>query len=124
MKPKKLGYAGENLAAQYLKSKGYEILENNFTVRGGEIDLVARDKSDKNTLVFVEVKTRTGDSYGAGEDSVTNIKKFRIQRTIELYLSKQNYKNEPDYRVDIIEIELYPLTGKLKNISHIPDIDL
>lgn len=121
MKPKKLGYDGEDLAAQYLKSKGYEILENNFTVRGGEIDLVARDK---NTLVFVEVKTRTGNSFGYGEESVTNIKKLRIRRTIELYLSKQNYKNEPDYRVDIIGIELYPLTGKLKNISHIPDIDL
>jgi putative endonuclease len=129
MKAKDLGYAGEEMAVEFLKKKGYEILESNFTIRGGEIDVIARtrnqeNKKTNNILVFVEVKTRTGDSFGDGEESVNSQKKRRLLRAIDRYLDKHYGNGDPDYRVDIVEIELYPLGGKLKNITHFEDIEL
>lgn len=121
MKAKDLGYVGEEMAVEFLKKKGYEILESNFTIRGGEIDVIAKTK---NILVFVEVKTRTGESFGDGEESVNNQKKRRLLRTIDRYLLQNYPHGDPDYRVDIVEIELYPLGGKLKNITHFEDIEL
>src|ERR1051325_7728398 len=58
----RLGSGGENLACRFLKKHGYKILYRNFKGRtGGEIDVVCRDR---DTLVFVEVKTRTREDFG------------------------------------------------------------
>ena len=116
MKAKTLGTNGENLAAHYLQSKGYEILKNNFTVRGGEIDLVTKQD---NTLVFVEVKTRTSSSFGYGDESMNRLKKMRIHRAIQRYLGDE----DTDYRVDLVEIQLEPDKNTLKTINHFEDID-
>jgi putative endonuclease len=62
-----LGEAGERYATDYLIKNGYKILDRNWRIRGGEIDIVALYKS---TLVFVEVKTRTSTSYGTPEESI------------------------------------------------------
>lgn len=122
MQAKALGYSGEKLAADYLKNKGYEILDHNFTIRGGEIDLIARQK---NILVFVEVKTRTGNSFGYGDESLNRIKKQRIHRAIQNYLEKHMRKlRDPDYRIDLVEIEFDRVVRKLKNITHFEDIEL
>src|SRR3989338_5131022 len=102
VKAKSLGFLGEDLAAQYLKSKGYEILENNFTGGGGEIDLVARLQE---ILVFVEVKTRSNKNFGYGNESINKAKRLRMHRAIARYLSAFD---DADYRVDIIEVELEP----------------
>ena len=118
---KLLGYKGEKLAAQFLQSKGYEILQSNFTIRGGEIDLIARHG---NVLVFIEVKTRTNESFGRGEESVNWQKRFRLHRAIERYLDQHAPKSDMDYRVDVLEIELNPHTHALKNIEHFEDIEL
>ena len=120
MQPKPLGYLGEKLAAQYLKTKGFDLIASNFTIKGGEIDIIARDAK---TLVFVEVKTRTGDSFGTGEESVSGLKKYRLLRTIQKYLDKNYSAADPDYRIDIIEVELNPATCSLKKISHFEDIE-
>ena len=58
---KEIGKLGEEIATQYLRNKGYKILDRNFMCRQGEIDIVAHTKKE---LVFVEVKTRTNLSYG------------------------------------------------------------
>ncbi|MFA4829490.1 MAG: YraN family protein, partial [Thermodesulfovibrionales bacterium] len=58
---KLLGSEGEDLAAAFLKGKGYKIISRNYKTPIGEVDIIAEDKG---TIVFVEVKTRTNDSYG------------------------------------------------------------
>lgn len=121
VKAKSLGYHGETLAAQYLQTKGYRILENNFTIRGGEIDLVAKQS---NTFVFVEVKTRTGKKFGEGDESFNRLKSRRIQRAVERYLSTKIREPDPDYRVDLVEINLHPETNTLESITHLEDIEL
>lgn len=121
MQAKSLGYRGENLAAQYLRSKGYEIIKNNFTIRGGEIDLIAKYEK---ILVFIEVKTRTTEQFGSGEESIDFLKKHRIHRTIKHYISNELTESDPDYRLDFIDIELDPKTKKLKKIQHFEDIEL
>lgn len=121
VKAKTLGFRGETIAAQFLKSKGYEILANNFTIRGGEIDVVALCG---RTLVFVEVKTRTDESFGRGEESMNYFKRTRLHRTIERYLSQRGNPEDTDYRVDLVEIELDRKTHALKNIEHFEDIEL
>lgn len=99
-----------------MQSKGYEILKNNFTVRGGEIDLITKQD---NTLVFVEVKTRTSTSFGYGDESMNRLKIMRIHRAIQRYLGD----GDTDYRVDLVEIQLEPDKNTLKTINHFEDID-
>jgi len=121
VKAKTLGYAGETLAAQYLQTKGYQILANNFTIRGGEIDLIAKYKG---AFVFVEVKTRTGKSFGEGDESMNGLKKMRLRRAIEQYLNTKIRQPDPDYRADLIEIDLHPETNVIKSLTHFEDIEL
>ena len=120
MDNKTLGYHGEALAAEYLRNKGYKILTSNFTVRGGEIDLIAQNTA--GTLTFVEVKTRTSATFGSGEESVTSEKRFRMQRAIARYLATLSYA-DPDCRIDVIELVLDPKTHDLLHIGHIEDIE-
>lgn len=77
-----LGKKGEDIAADYLLHHGYTIVERNFRKRYGDIDIVARKRE---TLVFVEVKTRTSDLYGGGEEAITRAKKHHLVRSAEYY---------------------------------------
>jgi putative endonuclease len=72
-----LGQEGEERAAQFLVQKGYRILERNYRTRSGEIDLIALHKDE---VVFVEVKTRTSDAFGAPELAVNPRKQGRMIR--------------------------------------------
>lgn len=114
---KKIGNYGEDKAASYLKLKGYEILSRNFrSGRGGEIDIIAKDR--KGVLVFVEVKTRTNNSMGDPADAVNYHKKKHIINTALKYIHK-NHLYEQDARFDVIEI--IPRNGffKIPKINHI-----
>src|ERR1043165_2939007 len=72
------GAQGEKLACRFLKRSGYKILFRNFRGRrGGEIDIVCRDH---DTLVFVEVKTRTREDFGRPLTAVDRVKQKRISR--------------------------------------------
>lgn len=120
------GYQGEALAAEFLIKKGYTIIEKNFTVRGGEVDLIM---DDHGTLVFVEVKTRTGESFGHGDESLTAAKKRRIKSTIARYLNDTMKSDDIDYRVDLIEVEVArdaDAAGlpNIPQITHSKDIEL
>ncbi|HIE17798.1 MAG TPA: YraN family protein, partial [Dehalococcoidia bacterium] len=75
MKRKELGAAGEKLARDFLKKKGYRIRDTNFRCREGEIDIIARKKDH---LVFVEVRTRSTTAFGSPEESVTLAKKEKL----------------------------------------------
>ncbi len=110
---KRIGEVGENLAAAYLESKGYCILGRNFSSRFGEIDLVA-DCDD--CLVFVEVKTRTTDTFGMPEDSITQSKLTKIESAGLMWLQAHPEITD-DWRVDVISI-LLDSKGELKDLQH------
>ncbi len=80
-----LGISGENLACDALARQGYAILAKRYRTRVGEIDIVARDGQ---TLVFVEVKTRTSEDFGVPAEAVTRRKQRRIVTMARWYLSE------------------------------------
>ena len=99
----KLGRHGEDLAARFLKAHGFKVLYRNFrATRGGEIDIVCRDK-ESNMLVFVEVKTRSSDEHGAPSEAVNRDKQHLITRGALAWL---RLLDNPDvlFRFDIVEI--------------------
>lgn len=95
------GNEGENLACEYLKKLGYKILERNYRIRGGEIDIVAYDKE---YLVFIEVKTRSSHDFGLPVEAMTAWKIKYLLKTAEFYLQKINWGDKP-YRLDFISID-------------------
>ena len=102
MKRKELGAVGEKLARNFLKKKGYRIRQTNFRCREGQIDIVAERKG---CLVFVEVRTKTGSSFGSPEESVTFAKKEKLMATALAYLD--THKDLPDnWGIDFVGIEL------------------
>src|SRR5256714_2338665 len=97
----RLGTRGENLACRLLRRNGYKILYRNFKGRtGGEIDVVCRDR---DTLVFIEVKTRTREDFGRPLDAVDRDKRKRIARGGLAWL---RLLDDPDilFRFDVVEV--------------------
>lgn len=78
------GRHAEDLAAVFLQQRGLEVLERNYRCRFGEIDLIVRDG---RTLVFVEVRQRTGDGFGGAAASITAAKRGRLARAARHYLA-------------------------------------
>ncbi len=106
----KLGKFGEDLARRYLEKKGYLFLDNNWQRRCGEVDLIfIRD----NEIIFIEVKTRTRNYYGYGEDAVNVSKKEKINRAIDLFLSENEKYQNYFPRFEIVVVELFSLTPKI-----------
>lgn len=112
-----MGNFGESLACEYLKKQGYKILQRNFLIRGGELDIVAQDK---DVLVAVEVKTRFSDEYGTPEEAITPWKLRALIKSLEFY--KNLHPKLPDgLRIDLVAIEL-GLGNKLKRIELVKNI--
>ncbi len=107
------GQSGEDAAVAYLEKRGFLIVERNWRCKAGEVDVVARDGE---TVVFVEVRTKSGGDYGSGIESVTPRKLQRVSRLGEYYLEIHNLKNVPA-RVDVIGIE--PLPDGTFRIEHV-----
>ena len=78
-----LGRAGEELAAHWYEANGYEVLERNWRVREGELDLVVRRA---RTIVFCEVKTRTSTAFGHPVEAITHDKRHRIRQLAAQWL--------------------------------------
>ena len=98
-----LGRWGESLAANFLVQKGYAILERNMRTPYAEIDLLARQQ---DTLVFVEVKTRSGDAFGLPEEAVTTRKREHLIASAQAYLQKYPDPN-CEWRIDVIAIRKF-----------------
>lgn len=96
-----MGSQYEELAAEFLRNKGYEILEMNYRVRSGEIDMIARDG---RYLVFLEVKYRANDRRGSAVEAVDHRKQQVIWRTARYYLHQHKYPAEQPCRFDVIGI--------------------
>ena len=114
-----LGTWGEDKACKYLEQKAMILIERNFHVREGEIDLVMEDSG---TLVFVEVKTRASLLFGTPEDSIHKKKLMRLYKAAHAYLEIQE-DPELDWRIDIVAIECTS-DRILKRIDHYPNIAL
>ncbi|MFH1904683.1 MAG: ribonuclease HII [bacterium] len=95
-----LGEYGEDFTCRFLKTKRYKIIEKNYRSLWGEIDIIAKDK---DTLVFIEVKTRSSDRFGPPESSVTRTKQNRIRRIAEAYIKTSKYQNLC-FRFDVVSI--------------------
>ena len=93
------GFDGEKVAADYLESKGYEVLERNYRYLKAEVDLIVRKG---NWLVFVEVKTRSNSDFGFPEDFVDRAKEENILMAAEYYMYKINW--EGNVRYDIVSV--------------------
>ena len=86
-----LGRVGEEKAAEFLTKKGYKILKTNYKTHVGEIDVIAEDNK---TIVFVEVKTRSGDSYGEPCEAVDFRKQEKYVKVATEYLVKERKTDE------------------------------
>ena len=95
-----IGKIGEDIASKYLIEKGYIIIERNFRCKQGELDIIAKFEE---SIVFVEVKTRTNKKYGEPIDAVTYMKKMHILKSINYYLYSKGIENQ-SIRIDIIEV--------------------
>lgn len=91
----------EELAAQYLVNSGYKIIELNYRIKTGEIDIIA---SDINTIVFCEVKYRRTNQYGYPEEAVNYIKQSKIRKTASYYLLTKKYPENTPVRFDVVSI--------------------
>lgn len=97
---KLLGKEGEDRAAQFLVKRGHRILERNYRTRSGEIDLITLHEG---TVVFVEVKTRTSDAYGAPELAVNAQKQGRMIKAALGYIKYKKLYQVP-CRFDVVSI--------------------
>lgn len=108
---RKAGNIGEDAVCGFLVRHGYEIIKRNFTVRGGEIDIIA-EKAD--IIAFVEVKTRTIGSMTSAEEAVDLRKQRLIIRTAKAYL--QNVAQPLQCRFDVATVETEG--GKVKKLIY------
>jgi putative endonuclease len=108
-----MGDRGENLAARYIRNRGYKIISRNFRCDSGEIDIVARDGK---TIVFVEVKTRSYDDP-TPEDQVNGFKQNQLTKAGKVYLSRYGFP-QPPARFDVVAI-IWP-QGREPIIRHTP----
>ncbi len=107
------GKLGEEIAEKYLKSLAYTILEKNYRIKMGEIDIIAMKK---DILVFVEVKTRSSINYGYPCEAVNRKKQIKIIKTALHYI-KSNGMGDYQIRFDIIEV-YFKGKGKINHIEN------
>lgn len=105
------GRSGEQIAVKYLKSKGYMILDTNYRSRHGEIDVVCMRK---DTLIFVEVKSRKNLSFGLPRGAVTYRKQQSIIYTAQYYIFRNALVDIP-VRFDVIEVVDGKVTSHIEN---------
>jgi len=99
-----LGALGEQLAVEHLQNLGLTILARNWRCRYGELDVVAVENGS-GTVVFVEVKTRTGDGFGGLAEAVPPQKVRRLRRLAGLWLAGQD-RRYPGLRIDVIGVRI------------------
>lgn len=96
-----LGQDGENITAQFIVNRGDEILERNWRIREGEIDLISRDKD--GIFHFIEVKTRSSLAFGSPFEAITKDKARRMQRLALAWLATHKSLG-CDYEIDVVAI--------------------
>ena len=112
---KDVGQLGEDAANAYLRKKRYRIINRNYYMRGGELDIIAEKRG---VTVFIEVKTRTSDEYGAPAEAVTYRKMERMKKAAAFYMMQKGLCYA---RFDIIEVyaDFDGKKFKTEKINHI-----
>jgi len=100
---KRLGRWGEKHGERFLRGRGLRTLARNFTCKSGEIDIIMTD--EEGTIVFVEVKTRSDESFVKAEQTVTHAKQARMLRAARYFLSSHKIEERP-CRFDIVTVVL------------------
>ena len=111
------GVWGEDLAAAFLREKGYIILERDWHSKHRDIDIIAQDGE---TTVFVEVKARRSREYGEPTDAIDNHKRSHLRNAIQHYLK---YRKITHYRFDVVTI-IGSVGSKNPEIEHIEDFNI
>ncbi|MDP9806936.1 putative endonuclease [Trueperella bonasi] len=118
MTKNELGSWGETLAAEHLKNAGWAILERNWRIRGGELDIVGFDP-ERNSIVAVEVKTRRTHFAGSAEESVTYEKLQRLRGLLLSWLVQRG-SFAASITVDVLAVDVDG--SGLHTITHIKDV--
>ena len=108
-----LGQKAEDLAVEFLRSHGLEILERNFRRRLGELDIVAREG---DTLVIVEVRMRTSDRFGGAAASVGPCKQQRLMRAAAQLLQQRSDLAQLPARFDVVVVGV---RGEVEWLRHV-----
>lgn len=108
-----LGKKGEKLAVRYLKKQGYKIIEINYKTKLGEIDIIALDR---NTLVFIEVKSRISQKQGLPQEAINKRKQQQIQKVAEFYLKQKSLKHL-NCRFDVISVLFFDYNPEITLIK-------
>src|SRR5258708_2422751 len=112
------GNRGEDIAVSYLQKKGFQIIERNFRIRGGEIDIIA---IEGDTLVFIEVKARLSTEYGSPFEAITPWKLKSVIKTAQFY--KMKHRELPEaLRIDAIGIKFFDSGGKEFEVEHLRNV--
>ena len=102
MKRRNVGILGEKLARDFLKKRGYRIWETNYRCPEGEVDIVARHK---DSLVFIEVRTKRSLQFGSPEESITPTKMEKLRAVAAHY--RQTHADLPSsWRIDVVAVEI------------------
>jgi putative endonuclease len=122
MKPKtqrkELGKKGEDLALRFLKKNGYRIFERNYVCKMGEVDIIAKEK---DTLAFIEVKTRTSTTFGPPQLAVNSAKQMQLSK-VALYFLKEKGLEDVKARFDVVAILLGPRGEEIELIKDAFDL--
>lgn len=110
------GRTGEDIAREYLRKNGYQLLEKNFNNRFGEIDLIV---TKNKTIIFVEVKLKVGEDFGTPEEMIGKRKLFQVQQTSTAFLQKypELLEKYPFCQIDAVCIVTTPNNDVLR-INH------
>ncbi len=120
MNTKELGFLAENIAARYLESQGYEVIDRNYRKPWGEIDIIAM-KDD--IICFVEVKANSQEFVGDfnPEIRVDHRKLSKITKTATLYLEYELKNTDAPWQVDIVSVT-FDRVGKKAKIKHFKNV--
>ena len=108
----RLGKEGERIAEGYLKKKGYRLVERNYSCAAGELDLIVLDR---RVVVFVEVKTRTGQTFGSPFEAVEFRKQRKMIQAAQYFLAEKKLQQR-DARFDVVGISS---AGRDPMVEHI-----
>ena len=104
MNKRELGTLGENIATDFLKANGVEIISRNYFTYFGEIDII---RIEKKTIIFIEVKLRKSFKYGRPLESISLKKLERIKKSADFFLSENIFFNDYDCRFDVVCLTYY-----------------
>lgn len=109
-----IGRQGENIASNFLRKLGHKIIGRNYRTKCGEIDIIARDKE---TLVFVEVKTRSDVEMGYPELNITPSKLQNFRSSVQIYVSENNVTC--GYSLDVLSVDLSKTPPEITHFKNI-----